>query len=597
MLKPSAPRSPLTRLFASIGLFSVALVVLLALPDDRLLAHATLMASDPADDAVLPLSPSRVSLTFAEPVDSRLTSIEVTTTEGKRVSRDDLAIQDGGRKAVVSLLPLERGTYIVDWKNVSTIDGHPLSGRYAFHVGARSTDVPVSSMAPLFPSRLEPPARFILDSGLLLLAGTLSVLAFVVRNPKHGAPAARTSGLYSLAFVAAGIALVGGALQLTAQASATGASPLDLFGGRWGAAYLVRITAVAAAGSLVSLRRPRLALVAAAIALASIPATSHGAAVRGLATPAVVADALHLAAVSVWVGGLPAVLLIVWTQSARRTEVSEALRRFSTLALIAAGVAGPTGTYLAWVHVLRLSALESAYGRGVVVKLCLFVVLVILGAITRRWTLPALARGTRHRMRLTLAIEVACGLGLLAAVAVMTSTLPARETLKAPLPGGVSTASDGTRIELRARPGLPGTNEITVTVHDSRGRAVEGASVAVRAAPVGQVADEAIPATSAGSGQYRLSAVLGARGIWATTVSVSPQQGFDSNAAFRVEVGGATPPRPSPSVSLGWKGFGWLLVLGGAFAAAVADREWQWRGRGKSPWYGASAAAVGIVVL
>ncbi len=120
---------------------------------------------------------------------------------------------------------------------------------------------------------------------------------------------------------------------------------------------------------------------------------------------------------------------------------------------------------------------------------------------------------------------------------------------------------------------------------------------ALRAAPVGQTADESIPAASAGNGQYRLSAVLGARGIWTATASVSPQQGFDANAAFRVEIGGATPPRPSPSISLGWKGFGWLLVLGGAFAAAVADREWQWRGRGRSPWYGASAAAVGIIVL
>lgn len=40
-------------------------------------------------------------------------------------------------------------------------------------------------------------------------------------------------------------------------------------------------------------------------------------------------------------------LLVVWTQRDRRPAVTEALRRFSTLALIATGVAGLTGTYLA----------------------------------------------------------------------------------------------------------------------------------------------------------------------------------------------------------------------------------------------------------
>lgn len=46
-----------------------------------------------------------------------------------------------------------------------------------------------------------------------------------------------------------------------------------------------------------------------------------------------------------------------------------------------------------------------------------------------------------------------------------------------------------------------------------------------------------------------------------------------------------------------WQGFGWILVIGGAFAAAAADRGWTWQGRPRSPWYGASAAAAGVVVL
>lgn len=593
------PHHPL-RALRALALLVLVCGALLAVPRDRVFAHATLVASDPADDAVVPLPPSRVTLSFTEPVEPRLSSIEVTTTEGRRVDRDDLAVQDGGRRTAVSLMPLERGTYIVDWKNVSTIDGHPLSGRFAFHVGERSSNALVSKGAPTFPSLLEPPARFLLDAGVLMLAGTLSVLAFVMRPGRDGSQARPETALGRLALAAAGVAIAGAALQLAAQASATGAPPLDVLQGRWGTAYVVRAVAVILAGGLVLLRRPRLALAAAAIALASLPVTSHGAAVRGLATPAVAAGALHLAAVALWVGGLPGMLVLVWTQRGerdQRAEVAAALRRFSTLALVATGVAGLTGAYLAWLHVLRLSAFDTAYGRAVLAKVALFLGLVVLGAVNRRWSLPALARGARHRLRLTLGIEVAFGIGLVAAVAVMTSTLPAREGLRPELPGGVTTTLDGTRVEVRARPGLPGANEITIDVRDGRGRAVEGASVALRAAPTGQEPDAPITAAGKGGGTYQASAVLGARGVWVAFVSVAPREGFDTNASVRLEVGGAPPPRPTPSVPWGWKGFGWMLIVGGAFSAAVADREWAWRGRRRSPWYGASAAAAGLVVL
>ena len=582
-------------------LLALACGVLLAAPRDRVLAHATLVSSDPAEDAVAPLPPNRVTLSFTEPVESRLSSIEVTTTEGRRVDRDDLTVQDGGRRATVSLAPLQRGTYIVDWKNVSTIDGHPLSGRFAFHVGERSSSALISKGAPMFPSPLEPPARFLLDVGLLVLAGTLGVLTFVVRPSRSGTQRPEAAlhwiALRRIALAAAGVAVAGAALQLAAQASATGASPVDVLHGRWGTAYLVRAVAVAVAGGLVLLRRPRIALAAAAVALASLAVTSHGAAVRGLAIPAVIADALHLAAVAVWVGGLPGIALLAWTQRSERAEVTASLRRFSTLALIAAGVASLTGSYLAWLHVMRLSAFDTTYGRAVLAKFALFGGLVVLGVVNRRWSLPALARGARHRLRLTLGVEVALGIGLVAAVAVMTSTLPAREALRPALPGGVTTTADGTRIEVRARPGLPGTNEITIDVRDPRGRAVEGAAISLRAAPLGQQADDIITAASTGDGMYRAPTVFGARGVWTVAVSIAPREGFDSNGSVRMEIGGAPAPRPTPSTSWGWKGFGWVLVTGGAFAAAVADREWAWSGRARSPWYGASTAAVGLVVL
>ena len=578
------------------AILALACAVMLAAPLDRVFAHASLLASDPGEDSIVPLPPSRITLTFAEPVDLRLSAIEVTTTDGKRVDRGDLTAADGDRRIVVSLMPLERGTHIVDWKNVSTIDGHPLSGRFAFHVGERSSDAQITKSTPTFPSPLEPPARFLLDAGLLTLTGTFGILAFALR-PVRGSTARPDTVLYRLALAATAVALAGAALQLVAQTSATGAAPLDLLRGRWGNAYLLRVTATMAAAGLIQLRRPRLGLAAAALALLTLAITSHGAAIRGLATPAVIADALHIAAVSLWVGGLPGIALLAWTLRRERAEVGATLRRFSTLALISAGIAGLSGSYLTYLQVLRLSAFDTPYGRAVLVKIVFFVGLLALGAVNRRWSLPAFARDARKRLRVTIGIEVALGIGLVAAVAVMTSTLPAREALRPPLPGGVVTTLDGTRIDVRAHPGLPGANEITIDVRDGRGRAVDGAAVAVRAAPVGQEPDLSVAAPNTGRGTYTAPVILGARGIWTVFISVAPREGFDSNASVRVEVGGAPPPRPSPSIAWGWKGFGWLLVVGGAFAAAAADREWAWSRKSRSPWYGASAAAAGLLVL
>jgi len=98
------------------------------------------------------------------------------------------------------------------------------------------------------------------------------------------------------------------------------------------------------------------------------------------------ADALHLLAAGVWLGGLPSLfLLLSWVRRSpdpsRVAVAREATRRFSALALV--GVSGLvlTGLVNAWVLVGTFPALVGTpYGRLLLVKLLLLVPLLAIAA-------------------------------------------------------------------------------------------------------------------------------------------------------------------------------------------------------------------------
>ncbi|WP_128377458.1 copper resistance protein CopC [Streptomyces cavernae] len=103
----------------------------------------------------------------------------------------------------------------------------------------------------------------------------------------------------------------------------------------------------------------------------------------GLAMPV---DVVHLLAVAVWLGGLAALLTVLFRTSAPAIEVS-AVRRFSRLAFGSVAVLAATGTYQGWRQTGSWSALtDTSYGRWLLVKVGLVAVMVGAAWISRRWT-------------------------------------------------------------------------------------------------------------------------------------------------------------------------------------------------------------------
>ncbi len=98
-------------------------------------AHARLITTEPANDAVLEQSPAFVLLRFDEPVETAFGAIRVYDAQARRVDVGKVE-QPSEKEARIQLeRGLARGTYTATWRAVSA-DGHPVSGAFVFHVGA-----------------------------------------------------------------------------------------------------------------------------------------------------------------------------------------------------------------------------------------------------------------------------------------------------------------------------------------------------------------------------------------------------------------------------------------------------------------------------
>ncbi|MSQ30642.1 MAG: c-type cytochrome [Dehalococcoidia bacterium] len=619
-------------------------------------AHANLVRAVPAPDSATAQAPPRVEAYFSEPLAPALSALTVLDTAGRRVDGGDAAVDLADRQRMTVTLPqLPSGTYTVVWKNVSTVDGHPLSGTYVFYVGARPPDAPASSATrpPALLSPVEPFARWLALAGLLVAFGTLlfefAVLAPAARaaagdDVRTGLAAARRA-LARLRFGALALLVLASLAHLVLQASLRdGVSPLAAIGepmarvlgtSQWGRMWAARAALTVLAAALLALaprvRRGTLAGAAACAALGgalvTVALSSHAAADRLLALPGVANAVMHLVAAGVWTGGLAALLALAL--GARRLPVEQRRRllaavapRFSPIAFLAAGAIAVTGAYAAWIAVARVSALATPYGLAVLAKAAIFAALVALGAVNLRWAIPRLrdaAPATRGRstsgaarrtaarvLTRTVAAEMALVAAALLAAGFLASLQPAKhaEALLARAPSAERTV-EGVRIRTAIDPGRVGVNRVSVDLARADGTPLTNATgVGVRVqfaeADLGAIDLEVLPG---GPGRYVAEgAALSLRGTWQVEVTVSRPDGFDARTAFRFPVAPSAaaggPPVSVPARQAALLAFGWELVALALLLLGVSMAWWSRSRVGRvADWGGASLAIAGILVV
>jgi len=118
-------------------------------------------------------------------------------------------------------------------------------------------------------------------------------------------------------------------------------------------------------------------------------------------TASAVMTAVHVGAVSIWVGGLIVLALVGWLGRRAQSEPTDSdeeglvqdwtrvWSRFSTIALYAVGLLIVSGSWLAWVHVgTPVQLWTTPYGRALAIKLVMVLVLLAGGAYNVRVLLP-----------------------------------------------------------------------------------------------------------------------------------------------------------------------------------------------------------------
>ncbi|WP_422743871.1 copper resistance CopC family protein [Mycobacterium sp. WMMD1722] len=155
-----------------IALTAVAFVVLPVLSAGPASAHATRIATDPADNAALAQSPGRVSATFNEAMQDAFAAMTVVGPDGNLWSDGEPQVQ--GAVVSVAVRPLgPAGRYTVNYRATSA-DGHVVSGSWGFQLTTGGTGTPgpsASSPAPSTGSGGPPVWPFVVAACLVVGAG------------------------------------------------------------------------------------------------------------------------------------------------------------------------------------------------------------------------------------------------------------------------------------------------------------------------------------------------------------------------------------------------------------------------------------------
>jgi len=619
----------------------VALLIALLAPQPAN-AHAALETSDPANGDVLATMPAALTLTFTEPLEQSYSRLELYDSVGVKVEGTSFTFGDDGYTMV--LTPpgnLPNGTYSVLWRTLSEADGHTAQNYIAFTIGTNADIAAVAipgtgSNPDSVPQWAKASSRWAALLGVAALIACWPVWFAVIR-PALGAarpeaiPTVRRMRRFAAAAVT--LAAAGSIYALVVQALTLPEGTfldqvIDTLGQtRYGHLWLARFGLIAVLGLVLAAcgwwftQRRQVEGVAAWIMAAAVTVPfsliAHASAQRAGRTFAILADAIHLFASSVWAGGiaiLVAVLLPgVWGMSREHRDavLRIALPRFSTLALICMAVIGVTGFYAGWLEVGNLTALTTtSYGKALIIKLGLLAGILVLAAVNlfvierrvRRSESGGRAVWSR-RVRWTVTGELAGVVLLLLAVGQMTSLQPARDVVtEKARQVEVSFTDVSPSSTLLLAPGVAGVNHFRLEVGGPTLPADAEALLRLTIPGNEDLGTKEIQLSRvAGNAFEHHGSELSIAADWQVTAIIREKGKAPVSSGTDVSIG-TTPPDvdvpgdPWRFETLGGA-TGLLLVLAGLAALIVAIRTSHPTTRKESGGLGVAALLLGVILL
>ncbi|GAA5183088.1 copper resistance protein CopC [Rugosimonospora acidiphila] len=466
-----------------------------ALPAGPASAHAALVRTSPTQGSVVQQPPREIVITFSEAVTPVREKIKVIGPDGKRVDRGNPTIS-GDDMHVPLRGDTQRGTYVVGYRVISA-DGHPVGAAFTYSLGAPSkntatADVSSGGQTNAVVTAGVSVADFLGYAGLILAIGPAVMLMMLWPRRLERRRTTR------LAYAGLGVLALGTLLELYLEVPySVGSGIFGISGSdlgtelvdRYGVAHLVRLAVIAVAAVLL---RPVLAgggatwqrwslAVLGAAGVTTFGVSGHpGTSVAPALT--VIADAVHLGGVSIWIGGLVVLTAFVLRQ-ADTDELSVVLPVWSDWAAASVAALVLAGTAQALVQIGSLDALlHTTYGKLVLVKAGLLVAVLVVAVFSRQ----LVRRGPRdadgapdptvgRRLRRTVLTEVVGAVVIIGVASVLVQTTPARTQLAVSGSTGQNGVYSTTltsslyQLQLDVEPAQTGPNELHLYAYTPQG--------------------------------------------------------------------------------------------------------------------------------
>ena len=472
------------KIFLSFSLIFFFLLCITSYFPSQVYAHPIVTDSNPKQFQSLENPPDRVIVYFSEPIVLPYSQISVIDSEGNRVDEGNSENYNGDTSTIsVPLKPdIGEGTFTINTKVLSAVDGHVVDGSVVYSIGGgvadfshvKSESKDIVNLLSIENSLSRIPGYV----GQIVIVGAAFIFLWIQKplSKFEWIKGVIQSNLYLIKRDLIKLIIIGTVLVLFSiiailliQATAIGGSVGDVLTTEFGKIILIRLglTLVLLAFLLLYYKKFNnskktrdevkyfIAIMCLGLGLLFTNSMiSHSAALKSFGP--VLIDYFHNIAASFWIGGLifltfvfVSKIFLIKDEELKAKIISMVIPRFSTIIIPVLGSISITGPILLWSLEANLSTtIASLYGKILIVKLILAAIMIIIGGYHQFITEKKFStlsikqivekghsKGTIanepnfiKRFSWTLRIEALVGLGLLFAVSLMTNmVLPSGE--------------------------------------------------------------------------------------------------------------------------------------------------------------------------